>query len=132
MPAGSAGFEAWENMAMFARSGLQLALAAILMMATTAVTADAGDRQHRFKKPPPVVVKIVLKHRHRHAHRQVNTYSGDVAIYHRRNVGTWSYGTLPTVVDERAAPPRAKIIHVDRMGGKTDCSMEKGVCVIRP
>ena len=129
---------------MFQRSRTLFAIAAALLLAVTAAETNAGDRMSRHHH---VVKRInirsnirivdrsvtvnIERHRPRHrVHNNVNTYSGDVAIYYRRGVGTWSYGVADAPANAVAVQPNAKII--DLQGGKTDCSMEKGVCVIRP
>lgn len=128
---------------MFQRSKALLAAAAALLTVVAATDADAGgrfSRHHHFVKRVVVrtnvhvdnrvaVTFIDRRNRHR-VHRAVNTYSGDVAVYYRRGVGTWSYGTVDAPAGSLTLHPNAKI--VDLRGGRTGCSMEKGVCVIRP
>lgn len=136
---------------MFKRSSILFALVAALAMSTVPVESQAGDRsgsRHRVVKikhaktvkiryaPRTVIRRAIVNvdlHRGRHRlHRQVNTYSGNVAIYHRNGVGTWSYGTTSGTTVIADARPSLKIIDIDRLAGKNDCQMEAGVCVIRP
>src|SRR5262245_32714716 len=92
-------------MAMFQRSRALLALATALLMTATAVEADArGFRHHRHDHQAVQRIKVRTKvhvdnrvvvniGRQRQQIRAANTYSGEVAIYYRRGVGAWSYGT---------------------------------------
>lgn len=127
---------------MFKRSGTLFALAATLLMTASAAEADGGNRRHHHHMGKRINIRTsvrivdrsrvtinVDRLRHRQ-HRNVNTYSGDVAVYSRPGVGTWSYGSMSTTAEFEAAEPDTKII--DMTGGKNDCSMEHGVCVIRP
>jgi hypothetical protein len=129
-------------MAMFQRSRALLAFATSLLMIATAVEADArGFRHHRHDHQGFQRIKVRTKvhvdnrvvvniGRQRHQIRAANTYSGEVAVYYRRGVGAWSYGTVGARTSRLAFHPNAKII--DLSAGRTGCSMEKGVCVIRP
>jgi hypothetical protein len=129
-------------MAMFQRSRALLAIAAALLMTAGAVEADAGaqgfhrNRHHTIKRIS-VRTNVRVGNRitinigpRRHRVHGVNTYSGDVAVYYRRGVGEWSYGTVSVRTSRLAFHPNAKII--DLGSGRNGCSMEKGVCVIRP
>jgi hypothetical protein len=125
-------------MAMFSRSKALLVLAAATMAVLPLSAAPAGERFHHrhgiqritIRNTVRVVERTTINIRHRHHNRGRDSYSGDVAIYSRPGVGTWSYGTLSSVVETRSLASGAKII--DLRSGKNDCSMEMGVCVIRP
>jgi hypothetical protein len=129
-------------MAMFQRSKALLVAVAALLTVTIAIDADAGNRlfrHHHFVKRIAVKTNVRVNNRiavtvvdggRRHRIYRNNTYSGDVAVYYRHGVGSWSYGTVAAPESSLALHPNAKII--DLNGGKTGCSMEKGVCVIRP
>ena len=133
---------------MFQRSAL-LALATTLLLTVTALETSAGERTrrhhhgHRFDhhgihrvviKPrinvrQRVVINIQSRGR-RHDPRGVNTYSGAVDVDYRPGIGTWSYGATSYIAPSaRDRTPTVKIIDIG--SGKTDCSMEHGVCVIR-
>jgi hypothetical protein len=129
-------------MAMFQRSRALLAIATALLMTAGAVEANA-DRlslhNHRHHAVKRIVVRTNVRVDNRiavnigprrHRVHGANTYSGDVAVYYRSGVGAWSYGTVSARTSRLAFHPNAKII--DLSGGKTGCSMEKGVCVLRP
>jgi hypothetical protein len=118
-----------------------LSVLAVVLAAITSLPADAGERMHRHHGAQRIVVRNTVRiidrsrtinvlARQRHRRQDVNTYSGDVAVYWRRGVGTWTYGSVGTPIETRAYVPNAKII--DLKSGKNDCSMENGVCVIRP
>lgn len=129
---------------MFLRSKTLLALAAGLLLCATAIETDAGEHATRHRHVIRHInirtnVRIIEnrvtvnvdRNRGRHRmHRRANTYSGDVAVYYRRGVGTWSYGAYEAPARALTGHPNAKIIDLTR--GRNDCSMEKGVCVIRP
>lgn len=129
---------------MFLRSKTLLALAAGLLLGATAIETDAGEHAMRHRHvirhlnirtnlhviENRVTVNIDRSRKRHRMHRGVNTYSGDVAVYYRRGVGSWSYGTFDAPASALTLHPNAKII--DLTSGKNDCSMEKGVCVIRP
>jgi hypothetical protein len=63
--------------------------------------------------------------------RGVNTYSGDVDINYQPGVGTWSYGTTSALQSE-AVVESSTVRIIDLNSSNNDCSMERGVCVIRP
>lgn len=129
---------------MYLRSGTLFAIAVALLMSGASVETYAGERSHGHhhnirKISIRTNIRIVNRNvtyniergRHRQrAYRQVNTYSGDVAVYYRRGVGSWSYGNVDAPSNVNFVQPNAKIISLE--SGKNDCSMEKGVCVIRP
>jgi hypothetical protein len=130
-------------MAMFQRSKALLVAAAALLTVTMAIPADAGNRTSRhhhiikrvvvknnIRVNNRVAITVVDRRKHHRVRREVDTYSGDVAVYYRRGVGTWSYGSVEAPASSLARHPSAKII--DLRADKSDCSMEKGVCVIRP
>jgi hypothetical protein len=129
-------------MVMFQRSKTLLALAAALLMTAGAVEANAGSRVFHHNRHHAVKRIIVRTHvrfdsriavnigPRRHHVRGVDTYSGEVAVSYRSGVGAWSYGTASIRTNRLALQPNAKIVDVS--GGRTGCSMEKGVCVIRP
>ena len=73
-----------------------------------------------------VVIRVDSHHR-RHGSR--DTYSGDVAIVSRPGIGTWSYGAARGTIVDVSLSSTVRII--DLTSGKTDCAMEKGVCVMR-
>lgn len=79
-----------------------------------------------------VVVKLDTRRHNRRSFSSYGTYSGDVDISVRAGVGQWSYGTSSTVAPVDAAAPTLKIIDVGRLKVSDACSMEAGVCVIRP
>jgi len=125
---------------MYQRSGLLFTLAAAWLMSVTIPNANAAERtryHHVVKRIHVNNLRIVNKRvvikidRHRH-NRPVDIYSGNVAIYYRPHVGTWSYGSFSVPADAASAQSSVKIIDIDRLGGKNDCHMELGVCVIRP
>ncbi len=80
--------------------------------------------------------------RHHQIHRSIAThvnaipgvgvYSGNIAVYHLRGVGTSSYfeGRIPAASPRREVS--VKIISVEAGNDSSACSMESGVCVIRP
>lgn len=140
-----------KGMAMSLRSCTLVALAGMIAAATLVTCTEAGDRWRHRGHPG------FHNHNHNHAVRRIvvrqrvdvrqrvvvkvgrnsgtvvraaNSYSGDVAISYRPGVGTWSYGSVSTRQARPAARPALKIINLQ--GGGNDCSMEKGVCVIRP
>lgn len=131
---------------MFQRSRTLLAIAASVLITVAAVETCAGERAHRQRVVKRInihnSVRIVDRskftvnldrYRHRHRiHRETNTYSGDVAVYYRRGVGSWSYGSVSAPAGELAIQPSAKIIDVEKLGPTGACSMENGVCVVRP
>jgi hypothetical protein len=125
-------------MAMFSRSKAWILLAAATMAVLPLSAAPAGERLHHrhgiqrisIRNTVRVVERTTIHIGHRHHNRGGDSYSGDVAIYSRPGVGTWSYGTLSNAVDTPSLASSAKII--DLRSGKNDCSMEMGVCVIRP
>jgi hypothetical protein len=136
---------------MVMRSSILLALMAALTFSTFAADAQSRDwNGHRHKVVkikhaktvkvnigPRIVVRrgvvdvAVSRYRHR-IDRQMNTYSGNVAVYTRNGVGTWSYGTTSAMVGRDDAKSELKIIDLDKLAGRNDCQMEAGVCVIRP
>lgn len=140
---------------MLLRSKTLVAVLGLLATASFAAPADAGNRFQRHRHSgfhkhgihrvvvrnridirridirQRVVINIDTKHGHRrHRPHGVNTYSGDIDIVYRPGVGTWSYGTGQRMVVSVSMSSNVKIIDLTR--GKTDCAMEKGVCVIRP
>lgn len=130
---------------MFKRSGLLLAAtAAFVSMMTIDVAAGDRARGHHHQ----VVKRIHVKNSVRigsirivnkrivnrigpHRARERDVYSGEVAVFHRPGVGTWSYSSSGAPV-LTVAHPGAKIIDIDKLNGRNDCKMEMGVCVIRP
>ena len=138
-----------KGVAMSLRSRTRIAFAGLLAAATFVTSADAGQWRHRphpgFHNHNQALRKVVVRQRVDVRQRVVvnfgrgygtmvratNSYSGDVSIAYKPGVGTWSYGTSSTLQTRPlASRSGAKIIHLQ--GGANDCSMEKGVCVIRP
>ena len=131
---------------MSLRSRTLIAVAGFLAAATLVTSADAGQWRHRLHPGfhNHAMRKVVVRQRvdvlqrvvvnlgnHRGTVvRATNGYSGDVSISYKPGVGTWSYGTTSTLQAGPAARSGLKILHLQ--GGANDCSMEKGVCVIRP
>lgn len=135
---------------MLLRSKTLVAVLGLLATASFAAPADAGNRFQRHRHSgfhqhgihrvvvrnridirQRVVINIDTKRGHRrHRPHAFDTYSGDVDIVYRPGVGTWSYGTGQRTVVSVSMSSNVKIIDLTR--GKTDCAMEKGVCVIRP
>jgi hypothetical protein len=80
-----------------------------------------------------------LRHRgdvHHHSREwgEFNRYSGDVDILSIPGVGSWSRGSVGSVryIDATDVRPEPLMIDVDLLPGGNECSMENGVCVIRP
>lgn len=133
---------------MFSRSKTLIALSTLLLATALASGATAGDHRYRIHRIKHVSIRhvtiknavriidrrtIVNANNNRLPYRapgEVNTYSGGIDIYSRDNVGSWSYGTERAPADLVATGVTLKII--DMTNGKNDCSMEHGVCVIRP
>ena len=133
---------------MVSRSKTLIAISALLL--TTALVSGAAAGEHRYRVhrikhvsirhvtiknairniDRRIVVKVGRDHPRHRAFRDVNTYSGDVAINARNGVGSWSYGTSSAPADLVKTGTTLKII--DLTTGENDCSMEHGVCVIRP
>jgi hypothetical protein len=120
---------------------LRLAITALCLLMSSAAIADTdfhvkhGHQRHRiaerFHHDDHRDRERRFAHRHRHEHRDFNSYSGEVAVYVRPNVGTWSYGGGSSVAIIQPYEPVLKIIDV-KAAGNSACSMEAGVCVIRP
>jgi len=147
---------------MFGRAGLALSLlAAISLLPLTAADAGDRRERHRIQKQhdwkmvdrnshrdrrfvhrhqdrrPMVIVRIDRDNgnhhkRFRNHRRQVDTYSGDVDIYSKPGVGTWSYGAMPSRIVVTSGAPSAKIIDVGKLEPNAACEMQAGVCVIEP
>lgn len=138
---------------MFLRSRTLTAISTLLLAAALASGAVAGEHRYRIHRIRHVAVRhvsirhVTINNNQRIINRSVivnagrsgqrhllpaeaNTYSGDVAVYSRDDVGTWSYGTMSARADLVTTGSTLKII--DLTNGKNDCSMEQGVCVIRP
>jgi hypothetical protein len=93
---------------------------------------DRGHHRRGDRRNTLVRVSIDRGHWNGRRQHQTDTYSGDVDIYSRRNVGEWSYGALPSTVSMSVQVPNAKIIDDGAMKPNAACAMEAGVCVIRP
>lgn len=132
---------------MFKRTGIILALLSATSGLMTAPAAFAGERfrmvnerqdrreHHRIHRHGRDHARADTERRHRWKRHDRNSYSGIVSVYHRRHVGTWSFATLRGPVesiDNMRVVPSAKIIDVSKMAPNSGCSMENGVCVIRP
>jgi hypothetical protein len=139
-------------MAMSLRSKTLAAVLGLLVATTAVAEANAGERFQRHRNPgfnhhgihrvvvrqrvnvrQKVVINIDtrrLRHNGYRVVRGANTYSGAVDVSYRPGVGTWSYGVPVTRTRSVSIGSAVKII--DLNSGKNDCSMEKGVCVIRP
>jgi hypothetical protein len=147
---------------MFKRTGFALTLlAAVSLLSVTAADAGDRRERHRihkhdgihlndrsahrgdwrgnrrFDRRQKIVIKVDIdrsnRHRRHHRHdREVDTYSGDVDIYSRPGVGTWSYGVMPTDDAIIINAPTVKIIDVGTLKPNAACEMQAGVCVIRP
>ena len=135
---------------MYLRSRTLFAIAMALLIGSASAETYAGERNygrqvntglhHHIRKiGGRTNIRIVNRNvifniadgRHRQrAHRQINTYSGDVDVYYRRGVGSWSYGSVGAPMNVDFVQPSAKIISLSR--GRNNCSIEHGVCVIRP
>lgn len=133
---------------MFPRSRTLIAISAFLLTAALVSGANAADHRYRVHRIKHVSIRhltirnavrvidrgvAVNADRNRPPHRRpgdVNTYSGDIAVYSRSGVGSWSYGTANTPTDLAETNLTVKVIDLSK--GGNDCSMEHGVCVIRP
>ena len=97
-----------------------------------AVPVSAGE----WQKPRHKNLRHHQMHRsiatHVNAIPGVGVYSGNIAVYHLPGVGTSSYfeGRIPAASLRREVS--VKIISVDSDDNSSACSMESGVCVIRP
>jgi hypothetical protein len=132
-------------MAMLLRSktlALMLGLLAGTAFVAPAVAGDHAQRHRHHGVYRPGLHRVVVRNRvnirqqlvirresHHRRHGQRDTYSGDVAIVSRPGVGTWSYGAVQGTVVGVSLSGTVKIL--DLTSGKTDCAMEKGVCVMR-
>lgn len=143
---------------MSLRSKTLVLVLGLLASTTLMADADAGNRHQRHRNPgfhthsihhargtprvsvrQKVVINIDARRRyHRHdgyrAYRNVrgvNTYSGDVDVNYQPGVGTWSYGTTSALQTE-AVVESSTVRILDLNNSDNDCSMEHGVCVIRP
>jgi hypothetical protein len=132
---------------MFLRTATLVLTALTVALWYPAPSADAGERwksRHRIVKKIDVrnhirivdrsktVVNIDRRTNRGDRARQVNVYTG-VDGYHRRGVGTWTYGAgALTSLPAAAIASGVKVIDVDKAGVDGHCSMEMGVCVIRP
>jgi hypothetical protein len=95
-------------------------------LAAISIPSFAGDRSE-------------LRHRGDVRHqsrewREFDRYSGDVDIVSIPGVGSWSLGSVGSVryIDATDVRPEPLMIDVDLLPGGNECSMENGVCVIRP
>lgn len=143
------------------RSNTLIVVLGLLASASFVADADASNRHQRHRNPgfhnhsvhrvavrqrinvrQRVVINIdTRRHYHRldgyrgyRGYRNVrglNTYSGDVDINYQPGVGTWSYGAASALQTEAVAE-RKTVRIIDLKSSDNDCSMEKGVCVIRP
>jgi hypothetical protein len=69
--------------------------------------------------------------------REFDRYSGDVNIVSIPGVGSWSLGSFGRAgsvrfVETTGLQPEPLMIDVRALPGGNECSMENGVCVIRP
>ncbi|MGR6429504.1 hypothetical protein ACU5AY_01125 [Rhizobium sp. PAMB 3174] len=139
---------------MIARIAKSLSLATLILAACgLAMTATAGDfSRHRhygdrgwdrdhgrhdrdrydrgdigFDNPPFIGPNVPI-------HIKGNgTYAGSISVVSYRGNGTYAYlSRSGPGVQTIAPPPTAKIIHVSPDVAAANCSMEAGVCVIRP
>jgi hypothetical protein len=139
---------------MIARITKSLSLATFILAACgLAMTASAGDySRHRhhgdhgwdrdhgrydhdrfdrgnadFDNPPFIGPNVPI-------HIKGNgTYAGSISVVSYRGNGTYAYLSRSDAgVQTIAPPPTAKIIHVSPDVAAASCSMEAGVCVIRP
>ncbi|MCQ2002983.1 hypothetical protein [Rhizobium sp. NRK18] len=139
---------------MIARITKSLSLATFILAACgLAMTATAGDfsrhrhhgdhgwdrdhgrHDHRgpdrdwtdFDNPPFIGPNVPI-------HIKGNgTYAGSISVVSYSGNGTYAYLSRSGVgVQTIAPPPTAKIIHVSPNVAAASCSMEAGVCVIRP
>jgi hypothetical protein len=133
---------------MFSRSKSLIALSTLLLATALVTSAGAGEHRYRIHRIKHVSIRhVTIKNAVRiidrrvivnadnnrlpyHAPGDVNAYSGGVDVYSSDNVGSWSYGRGHAPADLVATGTTLKI--VDMTKGKNDCSMEHGVCVIRP
>ena len=96
--------------------------------------ADNRDR-HRLRVVNRNVVVVKLdsrRHRHDRRFQSYGTYSGDIAVSWHPGVGQWTYGTYAADPVVESVAPALKIIDVGNLKANAACSMEAGVCVIRP
>lgn len=85
------------------------------------------------------------ENRHHHHRDHVNpvsinvipgtgTYSGSITVYHADGVGTstWAHGVTNALAPEREIVMKIIEVKADESVVSSACSMEEGVCVIRP
>ena len=126
---------------MLQRTAPKVGFACLLALATV-TAASAADRvrhkgEHRhhgaFIKIKQVnKIRNVTKIAYGTVARPYGRYSGDVSVVSVPGVGQYSYGTLTRRLDVTTGIPNAKIIDVKSAVSRSACSMEAGVCVIRP
>lgn len=102
-----------------------------LAAATPSMTSETirhyrtHDRKHD-RKPMPIRLPTI------NVIPGTGTYSGSITVYHVAGIGT---STRLEGVRVRVAgrePVIMKIVNIDFFNEKAACSMEAGVCVIRP
>jgi hypothetical protein len=98
--------------------------AAFAAISLPSFAGDRSDVDHR-------------NHRHHHGRdwREFDRYSGDVNIVTIPGVGSWSLGSVGSSVafiQTSGIPAEPLMIDVEALPGGNECSMENGVCVIRP
>lgn len=64
--------------------------------------------------------------------REFNRYSGNIDIVTIPSVGSWSLGSSVAYIQTSGIPAEPLMIDVEALPGGNECSMENGVCVIRP
>lgn len=116
---------------MFKRFGFLLAVVAISLSAAPFVSQAAERHRKIVKNRATAVVHITIRDR-RLPKRPYGTYSGNVNIIQVPGLGSWSYGYIGRLLRPALEIPSAKIIDVGSALTKSPCSMEAGVCVIRP
>jgi hypothetical protein len=98
--------------------------AAFAAIALPAFAGDRFDDRHHDRR-----------HHHDRPVRDFNRYSGDVDIYEIPGIGTWSRGSGSssiTYLGMTGIPAEPLMIDVEALPDGNECSMENGVCVIRP
>jgi hypothetical protein len=98
--------------------------AACAALALPALAGDHFERRHHDGR----------QHRDRPM-RDFNRYSGSVDIVRIPGIGTWSRGSGDSsfaYVETTVIEAEPLMIDVEALPGGNECSMENGVCVIRP
>lgn len=104
-----------------------LAVMAGLVMALPAQAEELKHRRnhHHGNHVNPVSINVIPG---------IGTYSGSITVYHADGVGTstWAHGVTGTIAPEREIVMKIIEVNADESVVSSACSMEEGVCVIRP